>query len=194
MGVRDFRVCILKCLCVCACACVCVGARACARARSSVHARVCVCSCTSDGKYVRACASSTCLRACVCVCVCVRNECMRASRRCARALAAQRGLIAVFIDRPVPRRRPRVPSVRLVPSAGVARRCDMETRDRQRAVGCASWAHDRDRRLRRHLRHRRPLWRHQLPGRVGEHRRRCASRTRSREWSVGYSRGYSRGI
>jgi hypothetical protein len=65
----------------------------------------------------------------------------------------------------------------------VGRRYHVDLPCDQRAVGCACWAHVRDRRRRRHLRHRRLLlrWHHlqqsrHLPQRrVGEHRWRCVT-------------------
>jgi hypothetical protein len=72
------------------------------------------------------------------------------------------------------------------------RRCQLDTRDREIAVGCPSFPHDRDQRHRRHLRHRR-RWRrqHQLQRRLGEQRRRCGPDSR-RGYSTGTC-GYSRG-
>jgi hypothetical protein len=124
-------------------------------------------------------------RACVFdVRVSVVNVC--APRCCARTLVARRGL-AVFIARPALRARS---------GSRVGRRNHVDKPHDQRAMGCASSAHDRDRRRRRHLRHRRPKLRHQLPGRVREHRRRCAGRTKSRGtgWVLrGYYRSVPRG-
>ncbi len=80
--------------------------------------------------------------------------------------------------------------------ARVCRRRHVEMPYGQRAVGCAFWAHDRDRRSRHHLRHRRHRHqRHPLPGRVGEHRRRCAAGLARGGWGVlvGYSRGITGG-
>jgi hypothetical protein len=54
-----------------------------------------------------------------------------------------------------------------------ARRRDVDEPYDQRAVGCTIFPHDRGRRRRRHLRHRWLRQRHPLPGRVGDHRRRC---------------------
>ena len=83
-------------------------------------------------------------------------------------LVALRGK-AVRIAPPVTGGRTRVPSV------GNPRgcRCDLEACDRQRAVGCARFAHDRDRRRRRHLRNRRRRQLEELQRRVGKHRWRC---------------------
>jgi hypothetical protein len=70
----------------------------------------------------------------------------------------------------------------LMPSVGRrrGRRRNLGTRDRGCAVGWPIWAHVGGRRRRRHLRHRRLRRQHRLlPGRVGEHRRRCAGRARA---------------
>jgi hypothetical protein len=75
--------------------------------------------------------------------------------------------------------------------ACVFRRGDLDEPHGQRAMGWPRIAHVRDRRRRRHLRHRRhqlQQHRHRLPGRVGEHRRRCATEL-SRGWSEGVSWG-----
>jgi hypothetical protein len=75
------------------------------------------------------------------------------------------------------------------PVARVGRRCEVDTLARQRAVGCAIWAHVRDRRRRRHLRHRRRRQQH-LQGRVGEHRQRCGPLTGLARVPGGLLRGY----
>jgi hypothetical protein len=63
--------------------------------------------------------------------------------------------------------------------ARVGRRCDVEIPYGQRAVGWAKRPHVRDRRRRRHLRHRRlgqqRRRHHFLQGRVGQHRRGCVT-------------------
>jgi hypothetical protein len=84
LGEREFSMYFLSCVCVRAHLFLCMRAFECAcvrlwaRVRSSVL--MCVCSCTSDGKYFRACACSTC----VCVCgtsVCARPAAVRALMR-----------------------------------------------------------------------------------------------------------------
>ena len=162
-------------VCVCACAHVCVSVPlySCARARvracmrASVSACACVRAIPSDCNYARVCSERLC-----------------APRRGARPPIARRRL-AVFIARPAPH----VAAARAVAFGATGRlprafgrRCHVDEPHRQRAVGCAIWAHVRGRRRRRHLRHRRPRL-HLLPGRLGEHRRRCAGRTGSVGWS-----------
>ena len=158
---------------------VCARAVVCACVRLWARARV---FCISVGKFSRVRACSTCAR------VCVERVCGYAPRRCARAVAARRGG-AVYIDRPDPCGRPRAHSLRLVRSAGVARRRHLDEPHGQRGMGRAIWAHVGGRRRRRHLRHRRLPQRH-LERRLGEHRRRCAGRTYSRGVVPG---GYYRG-
>jgi hypothetical protein len=197
--------CVCVCLCVFACVCVCLFvcvyvllgpsvARArrcvcvCERARACV--RVCICVCVRASLCVRACVRvSLCVRACMCVlsracvfaflsasisvCVCSTRAC----RATVRALVARRGP-AVFIARPATRARPACARCVGVGHRSVrpcARRRDVDEPYDQRAVGCAICAHDRDRRRRRHLRHRRLQRQHLLPGRVGERRRRCVT-------------------
>ncbi len=48
------------------------------------------------------------------------------------------------------------------PFAHLCRRCQLDLAHHQRAVGCPGWAHERDRRRRRHLRHRRLRRQHLL--------------------------------
>ncbi len=175
-------VCVLQCVRACVHVSVCARLGVCAHERAHAH------ECAFIRAFVCACVRGFCRQAFPgvcgfdgCVCLCGTCEC--GPRRCAGTSVARRRLIAVCIARLVPCGRPRgVLSLRVEPSAGFARRCHLETRDRQRAVGCAIWAHVRDRRRRRHLRHRRQRQRHPLPRRVGEHRRRCATRT-NRGWS-----------
>jgi hypothetical protein len=57
--------------------------------------------------------------------------------------------------------------------ARVGRRRDLDTRDRERAVGWPIWAQGWGRRRRRHLRPRRLGRPHRTQRPVGEHRRRC---------------------
>jgi hypothetical protein len=72
------------------------------------------------------------------------------------------------------------------------RRQELESRDRQRGMGCAIFAHVRDRRrLWRHLRHRRLLPASLLQRRVGEHRRRCGPDSRGYSAVLGVTHGYS---
>ncbi len=161
-----------------------VCARMCVRARVSVHAFVCV--------RLRMCsaAPSASIFARVRVwndCFCVPRVCLGG---CAGAGAARRGP-AVLIARPAAPGRPGVlgcGSVRSVLGvARVGRRCDVDEPYPQGRMGCAMGAHIRDRRRRRHLRHRRQRW---LPGRVGEHQRRCAAGLGQRGSTTGAQRGY----
>jgi hypothetical protein len=108
------------------------------------------------------------------------------------------------VDRGVARRRPALSMARLAarlapawlrwvpPALGVARvgcRGVVDEPDGQRAVGCAMPARVGGRRRRRDLRHRRHRHRrHPLPGRVGQHRRRCGPDTVGGK--VGTPRGY----
>jgi hypothetical protein len=134
-----------------------------------------------------------CVRVCVCVCLlvclcaractaCVNELCARAPRGCMRPPIARRRR-AVLIAQPAPRVGGRARGcVRChrPGSRAFCRRCHLDVPHGQRGMGCAFWAHVRGRRRRRHLRHRRQrLGRRrqprQLPGRVGEHRRRCAA-------------------
>ncbi len=179
------RVCSFVCLCsfvfVCACARLC-SLCACARVRA------CMLACVSACARVRAFASD-CVFAHARVC----SERVYAQRRCARPPIARRRR-AVFIARPAPRvadARAWLRSCDRPGSRAFGRRCHLDEPHDQRAVGCATRAHIRDRRRRRHLRHRRlrPRLQHLLPGRVGEHRRRCAAGL-SPGWAVGDSRGY----
>ncbi len=167
---------------VCACVRLCVCVRLCSFARVLVCVRLCACA------RVRAC-----MLACVSACACVRafaSDCVfaharvcskrvYAQRRCARPPIARRRL-AVFIARPAPRvadARAWLRSCDRPGSRAFGRRCHLDELHDQRAVGCAARAHVRGRRRWHHLRHRRLRPRHQrlLPGRVGEHRRRCVA-------------------
>ncbi len=179
-----------------ACACAC---------NERVRLRVCSC--------VWLCPFARTVRPCVYACLCERmcgfvrfhriassprvcSERVRAPRRCARPFIAHRRR-AVSIARPAPR----VAAARAVAfgatgrlSRAFGRRCHLDVPHGQRAVGCAIWAHVRGRRRRRHLRPRRLRRRHPLlTGRVGEHRRRCAGRTRSRRGSGGTRGGTQMG-
>ncbi len=142
----------------------------CARARFRVDSKL----------FVFARCAMVLTRACVRLCVCVR-ACMRACVQlrtsvcacvCVGPPVARRGP-AVFIDR---RAGGRVCALRVSRRSGRRRNLD-EPHDR-RTMGCEIWAHVGGRRRRGHLRHRR-LRRHLLQRRLGEHRRRCAGRTRS---------------
>ncbi len=166
-------------MCVCLCVCLHLRLRAhqCARTRVCIRLRVSghVCLCVRARAFVPAILH---FRASVWV-----------QRRCAGTLVARRGP-PVFIARPATRGRPTRArcvgvghrSVRLC-----ARRRDVDEPYDQRAVGCAIFAHVRDRRCRRHLRHRR-LRKHRQhrhhQRRMEEHRRRCAA---------GVSQGHSTG-
>jgi hypothetical protein len=186
--VRAMRVCV----CACACLCVCVHLCACAL---RVCVRACVSTCACDRAF-----QSDCIFALVCVAsVCVRLAAARP------ALPSHGGDFAVSMARPAPRvgGRALVVAVRRPPAGltRVGRRCHVDEPYPQRVVGCAVWAHIRHRRRRRHLRPRRLGQNRPLPGRVGEHRRRCAAGLRHRGdgrwysgWVLeGYSMGYSRG-
>jgi hypothetical protein len=138
----------------------------CARARLRVDATSCVCArcamvlthaCVPPCVGVRLC---VCVRACQCVQVFV---CVSVS-----ALPWHGG------DRHADRRAGgRVCALRLSPRSG--RRGDVGEPHGERGMGCAIWAHIRDRRRRHHLRHRWPQRHHRLQRRLGEHRRRCAT-------------------
>jgi hypothetical protein len=168
------------CVCVCARACVCVCV--------SVYVCVCVCVCSRAplGLAVRACVRSVCERT---ACVWAAALCAPSHRtaatcgiyssaraaRCGRACAVAFGATGRL-------------------SRAFGRRCDVDVPHGQRAVGCARTAHVRGRRRRRHLRHRRlQPWCRLPPRRVGEHRRRCAGRTRSGGWSGGTRGGTTGG-
>ena len=169
------RVCARACVCVCMRAraplCVCLGLSCesacfwfclCARARESVCESACV----------RAC----CTYVCVCsTCVCL---CLGATALCGhtRGTAGTGGAYSSACDVRTARRAARCVGHRSVRSC--ARRRDVDEPYDQRAVGCAIWTHVRGRRRRRHLRHRRLRRHHPLPGRVGEHRRRCGPDSR----------------
>ncbi len=172
------------CECLCAHSYYCVGACVCAR--MGVRARASVHSCARASVVCRSIDKRLC--ACVCLVVCVRVARLRVRLGgCVGAVDARLGP-SVLIARPAAPGG-RVRGCGLLRSAlGVARvgrRCDVDEPHDQRAVGCATTPHVRDRRrLRRHLRHRRPsnrrqLQHHPLQRRLGEHRRRCAGRTRS---------------
>jgi hypothetical protein len=166
------------CRCVCVCVCVCVRVRGCVSVCRCVF--VCVCVCVRARLFVWLCA-----RACT---ACVNERRVRAPRRCARPPIARRRR-AVFIARPATCVGGRARAVafgaigRL--SRAFGRRCDVDVPHGQRAVGCARWAHVRGRRRRRHLRHRRRRRRRLLPGRLVEHRRRCAAQPGPGGWSGG---------
>ncbi len=138
------------------CAYACVQARigVCPRACVRTLVRMCACprirvlsapSAFLSAKHFRACVCSTC------ACVCSERVCMRV--RLAAVFACLRW------------------SHRTVARVGCREDVD-ETYD-ERAVGCAIWAHVRDRRRRRHLRPRRLPRTLLLQRRVGHHRRRC---------------------
>jgi hypothetical protein len=201
----EVRVRVRACACVCTarvlvrlsslCSFVCgrAGGRARARVRACMRAHVSACV------FGFAFPSDCIFRARVCSeRVCVLSERACALRRCARPPIARRRR-AVSMARPAPRVAAACTRLRSVPPAGsarVGRRCHVDEPHGQRAVGCAIWAHVRGRRRRRHLRHRR-LRQHPLPGRVGEHRRRCAAglcpgvgRWGTQEVLAGVTQGY----
>jgi hypothetical protein len=99
---------------------------------------------------------------------------------------------AVFIAQPVTGGRTRVRFALVTRSfAHLCRRRDLDLPHHRRSVGCPNWAHERDRRRRRHLRHRRLRRQRHLPQRrLGEHQRRCGRDSR-RGYSTG-TRWYSR--
>jgi hypothetical protein len=149
---------VLKCACACMHACVCVLAAFPLASASCARACGCVCVCV-----------------CVCVGACV---CVWVQRRCAgprRGTAGTGGVYSAACDA----RTAAVCALRLCHRSVrlCARRRDVDEPYDQRAVGCAIWTHDRGRRRRRRLRHRRQR-QHPLPGRVGEHRRRCGPDSR----------------
>jgi hypothetical protein len=178
-------------VCVCSCACVwhrvCVCVCVCARARASVRARAPVCMSAADAS--------------LCVSVCVRARGYECVSLCARTRASQqfcifarvrgfhlRGGVCTDLCACLPRGcvcppvalrgsvvciARRACCVCAIGRSRAGRRSDVDKSYDQRAVGCAIFAHVRDRRRRRHLRHRRLQWR-LSPGRVGEHRRRCS--------------------
>jgi hypothetical protein len=115
---------------------------------------------------VRACVLA-CVLACVRACVCVYVQ----TGLCGHSSCVKRRP-AVFIAQP---RRTRVRFALVIDesSAHLCRRCHLDPPHPQRAMGCPICAHVRDRRRRRHLRHRRPQRQHLLQGRLGEHRQRC---------------------
>jgi hypothetical protein len=130
--------------------------RACCSARSYVRVDSCGRARPVDA---RVCAR---VRACLLVRLCARACTACVNEQCVRAPAAVRAWL------------------RSLPPAGLARvgrRYHLDEPHGQGAVGCAVWAHVRDRCRRRHLRHRRLRQRGTKlpPGRVGEHRRRCAA-------------------
>jgi hypothetical protein len=171
----------------CACGFAWVFVRAFACVRCFVHVCAGLCACARVCLYMRAleCARSygiAFVSASIFVCVCVQRVCVCMARLCTSRL---------FSGPPVARRRPVVYSarpaargwarvrLRSVPSAGLARICrrrELGESYGKRGMGWPMWAHVRDRRRRRHLRHRRrqgqPPADCRLPGRVGEHRRR----------------------
>jgi hypothetical protein len=143
------------------------------RVHECAHACVPVCAC------VRACLRMCVrvrVRVCACACVCVANVCVRVPALCAH-FCGTAGTCGIHIS---------ARDACVCRFARVGRRCHVEMPHEDRAVGWPSRAHDRDRRRRRDLRHRRP--RRQGPNlvqrRVGKHRRRCAA---------GLGRGVPRG-
>jgi hypothetical protein len=144
-----------------------------------LSARFCVCVCASVRAFLKSVFSF--FRVSVCVgltCVCVH---VHVHQRCARTPVARAGTGGIYSSAATVGR-PRVRFALVIGRfARVGRRCELDEPHDQRAmVQCKSgwaawpiWAHVGGRR-RRHLRHRRPR-RHLLPGRVGEHRRRCAA-------------------
>jgi hypothetical protein len=119
-----------------------------------VRACVCVCTCVSFSVFMsvreRACVPVACVPVCACVRACVR-ACVSEGvymHTCVRACHGE-DLRYLWLG---PRRVRRACVCRF---ARVGRRCHVELPYGQRAVGWANWAHDSDRRRRRHLRHRR---------------------------------------
>jgi hypothetical protein len=98
--------------------------------------------------------------------------------RCAGTLVARRRLVGINSSACDLRAAARA-CLRWCDRRAHGRRCYVDEPHTQAAVGCASLPHVRGRRRRRHLRHRRLLLQdghhHLLPGRVGEHRRRCVA-------------------
>jgi hypothetical protein len=117
---------------------------------------------------------------CDCVCVCVQRTCVCDVPALCAHCPGTAGTCSIYSSARAARA--------FVGFARVGRRCHVEMPYKDRAVGCARWAHDRDRCRRHHLRHRR-LRRLPPQGRVGEHRRRCATRL-----GRGVVGGYSRGV
>ncbi len=161
---------------VCSFACLCPFARARVRAciRASVSELLRVRVIVPSDLFYRIASSRLC-----------------APRRCARPPIARRRL-AVFIARLAPH----VAAARAVAfgatgrlSRAFGRRCHVDVPHGQRGMGLASSAsraHVGGRRRRRHLRHRRRRQHlHLLPGRVGQHRRRCAAGLGGGGWSGG---------
>jgi hypothetical protein len=173
------------CVFVFACVCICVCARI------SVRERMCAYACVCPGMCAFVCARvhlflQFCILARVCVC---------AARGCVGPPMGTGGIYSAACDARTAHTcvlRWRWPSVG---SPRCGRRRDVDEPYDQRAVGCATFAHGRDRRRRRHLRHRRPRHRrrrrHLLQGRVGEHRRRCGPDSVGCWGSTGWvGRGY----
>ena len=187
--------------CACVCGCVYGGVWVCARSFECV----CICVRTRCVRVRVRVSVHACLRERACACVrafpsdcifargCVVKACAR--RGAAWALPSHLRGRAVLIGRPATRGRPPVFAFDAIGRhLRVGRRCDVDTRDRQRAVGCALLAHDRDRRRRRHLCPRRQRRLRLLQRRLGEHRRRCAAGLAHGGGSKGYwdgSQGYS---
>jgi hypothetical protein len=124
-----------------------------------------VCVCARVSVFVRASLS-------VCVRVRVQRVCEQACA-CASRLHAPGHRGGINSSARAARRRPR-----WMPPAGLARvgrRFLLDEPHGQGAVGWPRRAHVRRRRRRRHLRHRRRRQHRLPPGRVGEHRRRCAA-------------------
>ncbi len=145
-----------------------------------VRVRVCSFVCLGSFGCVRAASVRVCVPLTACVCA-FPSDCIFA-RVCTRSLAvrtpiARAGACGINSSARAARRRPRA-RLRSVPPAGLARvgrRSDVHQSYEQRAVGCASLPRVGGRRRRRHLRHRRLLRQLHTPGRVGEHRQRCAA-------------------
>ncbi len=193
------RVCVRVCVCVCVCVILrlCAGVSGCAFVCAGVCGIVCACVCVRARASVCA-RSPVCMSAAgasLCVSLCARAAvnaylCARARVRCSNfaflrvCVVSTCGCVCADLCACVPRGRvgpPVRPAVFMMAARCVLRfssvgrrRCHVDEPYDIRAVGCARYAHVRDRRRRRHLRHRRLQWR-LSPGRVGEHRRRCAT-------------------
>jgi hypothetical protein len=108
---------------------------------------------------------------------CVLTVCVRVPRRCADPAVARR---VPAVLRAQPQWADSHRCVCVVSSVGGrrGRRCHLDLPYDQRAVGWARWAHIRDRRRRRNLRHRRRRQPHLIQRRVREPRRRCGPDSR----------------
>ena len=126
-------------------------------------------------------------RACICVHACRRvRACVRAGVCVCGPSRGTAGTGGIYRSA---RRWPCVRFAFLSPRSG--RRQNLQQPHPQGGMGGARKAHVRGRRrLRRHLRHRRLQGRHLLQRRLGEHRRRCAGRTRSGGGRGGALGGY----